>query len=65
MRHGKMYQAPTCTATIPLPIQKMMVEGTAKGTGMRTESVDASHSPTLSKPDEVAAAIRRAAGETV
>ncbi|KAJ5157959.1 uncharacterized protein N7500_007610 [Penicillium coprophilum] len=56
-----------CTedAAIPLVVQKGMVEGTANGTGMRTESVDASHSPFLSKPDEVTAAIRRAAGEVV
>ncbi|KAF7524878.1 hypothetical protein PCG10_005461 [Penicillium crustosum] len=56
-----------CTqdAAIPLVVQQAMVEGTANGTGMKTESVDASHSPFLSKPDEVTAAIRRAAGEVV
>ncbi|KAJ5970115.1 uncharacterized protein N7479_000033 [Penicillium vulpinum] len=56
-----------CTedAAIHLAVQKAMVEGTAKGTGMKTESVDASHSPFISKPDEVTAAIRRAAGEVV
>jgi pimeloyl-ACP methyl ester carboxylesterase len=50
-------------AAIPLAVQKMMVEGTGQGSGMRTETVDASHSPFFSKPDEVTAAIRRAAGE--
>ena len=52
-------------AAIPIEIQKAMVEGTASGTGIKTETVDASHSPFLSKPDEVTAAIRRAAGEVV
>ncbi|KAJ5640035.1 uncharacterized protein N7484_007897 [Penicillium longicatenatum] len=52
-------------AAIPLTVQKMMVEGTAKGFGMRTETVDASHSPFISQPDELTAAIRRAAGESV
>lgn len=50
-------------AAIPLEIQKLLVEETAKGYGFNTESVDASHSPFQSKPDEVADAIRRAAGE--
>ena len=56
-----------CTqdAAIPLVVQQGMVEGTANGTGMRTESVHASHSPFLGKPEEVTAAIRRAAGEVV
>lgn len=52
-------------AAIPFAVQKMMVEGTAKGSGMRTETVDASHSPFISQPDELAAAIRRAAGESI
>lgn len=41
----------------------MMVEKAAKWTSMRTDSVDASHSPFLSKPEEVTLAIRRAVGE--
>ncbi|KAJ5800632.1 uncharacterized protein N7518_002700 [Penicillium psychrosexuale] len=52
-------------AAIPIEIQKGMVEGTAGGYDIKTETVDASHSPFLSKPDEVTAAIRRAAGEVV
>lgn len=52
-------------AAIPLAVQKMMVEETAKGYGMRTEMVDASHSPFYSQPDQLTAAIRRAAGENV
>ncbi|KAJ5798416.1 uncharacterized protein N7503_007712 [Penicillium pulvis] len=52
-------------AAIPLAVQKMMVEGTAKGSGMRTETVNASHSPFISQPDELTAAIRRAAGESI
>ncbi|KAJ5949976.1 hypothetical protein N7454_001560 [Penicillium verhagenii] len=50
-------------AAIPLPVQKMMVEGTADGFGMKTETLDASHSPFISQPDGLTAAIRRAAGE--
>lgn len=46
---------------IPMFVQKMMVEETAKGSGMRTETIDASHSPFHSMPDETAAAIQRAA----
>ncbi|KAJ6115264.1 hypothetical protein N7486_001042 [Penicillium sp. IBT 16267x] len=38
---------------------------TAKGFWMRTETVDASHSPFFSRPDELTAAIRRAAGESI
>lgn len=52
-------------AAIPLTVQKMMVEETAKGYGMGTEMVDASHSPFYSQPDQLTAAIRRAAGENV
>lgn len=46
---------------IPLEIQKMMVEGTAQGCGFRTETVEAGHSPFLSKTKETAEAIVRAA----
>lgn len=52
-------------AAIPLTVQMMMVEETAKGFGINTETVDASHSPFYSKPDEVTAAILRAAGDDV
>ncbi|PYH89982.1 alpha/beta-hydrolase [Aspergillus ellipticus CBS 707.79] len=52
-------------AAIPLPVQKMMVEEWAQGYPIGTESVDASHSPFYSVPDEVTAAIRRAAGEDI
>jgi pimeloyl-ACP methyl ester carboxylesterase len=52
-------------AAIPLTVQMMMVEETAKGYGMKTETVDASHSPFYSKPGELTAAIRRAAGEDI
>ncbi|KIX09789.1 uncharacterized protein Z518_00870 [Rhinocladiella mackenziei CBS 650.93] len=48
---------------IPIHAQKEMVEG-ADGR-FRTEMVDASHSPFLSMPDEMAKSIRRAAGESV
>lgn len=47
---------------IPIHVQKMMVEETAKGFGVRTEWLDASHSPFWSMPTETAEAIRRAAG---
>lgn len=50
---------------IPYEFQKVMVEEFAKGVNIKTETLDASHSPFWSKPDETAAAIRRAAGETV
>ncbi|PYH91405.1 alpha/beta-hydrolase [Aspergillus ellipticus CBS 707.79] len=45
---------------IPIAIQKTMVEGTAKGHTIFTETVDASHSPFISKPVEVADALKRA-----
>lgn len=50
---------------IPMFVQKMMVEETAKGNEILTQTVDAGHSPFLSKVDETALAIRRAAGESV
>ncbi|KAF2160578.1 hypothetical protein M409DRAFT_59835 [Zasmidium cellare ATCC 36951] len=46
---------------IPIVVQKMMVEQTAKGYGVRTETLDASHSPFWSMPKETAEAIQRAA----
>ncbi|KAJ9617091.1 hypothetical protein H2200_000812 [Cladophialophora chaetospira] len=51
---------------IPLHAQKGMIEGAQKaGADMKVETVDASHSPFLSIPEEVAQSIRRAAGESV
>ncbi|KAF2483976.1 Alpha/beta hydrolase fold-1 [Neohortaea acidophila] len=44
---------------IPLHIQKMMVEEVGKGYDIRTETLDASHSPFLSVPKETAAAIAK------
>ena len=46
---------------IPIEIQKMMVEGTAKGAPMRTDTLDAGHSPFINMPQETANAIMRAA----
>lgn len=48
---------------IPVDAQHGMVE--SSGVEFRTETLDASHSPFLSMPDEVASSIRRAAGEDV
>jgi pimeloyl-ACP methyl ester carboxylesterase len=48
---------------IPLHIQKMMVEETAKGVDFKTDTLNAGHSPFLSMPEEMAKSIRRAAGE--
>lgn len=45
---------------LPLFVQKMMVEEFAKGVDIRTETLDASHSPFLSRVDETAASILRA-----
>ncbi|RAL13080.1 alpha/beta hydrolase [Aspergillus homomorphus CBS 101889] len=50
---------------IPLSVQRRMVEETARGCAIRTETLDAAHSPFLSVPGEVADAIRRAAGMSV
>lgn len=46
---------------VPTFVQDMMVNDIAKGVHIRRETVDSSHSPFLSKPDETAAAIQRAA----
>ena len=46
---------------IPPFIQEMMVKEVAKGYEIRTETVDAGHSPFVMKAEETAAAIRRAA----
>jgi hypothetical protein len=46
-----------------MSVQKITVEGTAKGYDIKTNTMDASHSPFYSKQNELSAAIRRAAGE--
>ena len=48
---------------LPLHAQKGMVEGS--GGKIKAETVDASHSPFLSMPEEMAKSIRRAAGESI
>ena len=51
---------------IVIGTQRAMVERAQKeGVGMKTEVLEAGHSPFLSVPDEVVAGIRRAAGEDV
>ncbi|KIW20865.1 hypothetical protein PV08_01443 [Exophiala spinifera] len=50
---------------IPMFVQKLMVEEFAKGVDVKTPTVDASHTPFVSKPLETANAIRRAAGENI
>ncbi|RMZ88208.1 hypothetical protein DV736_g4567, partial [Chaetothyriales sp. CBS 134916] len=53
-------------AALPLALQQAMVDQARKmGADMETVDIDASHSPFLSMPEEMALAIRRAAGETV
>jgi hypothetical protein len=47
---------------IPIEAQRGMVA--ESGVQFRTETFDASHSPFLSMPDKVAAAVRKAVGET-
>lgn len=52
----------------PVEVQRMMVEewaGKRFGVEMRTETVESGHSPFYLCPDQLAAAIRRAAGEDV
>lgn len=48
---------------IPLEVQKGMVEGS--GVKFRTVTFKSSHSPFLSRPEEMAVEIRRAAGEAI
>ena len=49
----------------PFPVQQVMVDrAQRKGGVFKTEKIKAGHSPWLSKPDEVAAFIRRASAET-
>jgi pimeloyl-ACP methyl ester carboxylesterase len=51
---------------IPIHAQKGMVDGAQKaGADMKVETVDASHSPFISMPEEMARSVRRAAGESV
>ncbi|EXJ60461.1 hypothetical protein A1O7_04614 [Cladophialophora yegresii CBS 114405] len=51
---------------IPIHAQKGMVEAAQQaGADMKVETIDASHSPFLSMPAEMARSIRRAAGESV
>lgn len=50
---------------IPIAVQRRMVAEFAKGYPIRTETLDASHSPFHSKVDETVDAIRRAAGEKI
>lgn len=51
----------TLDNAVPTFVQDMMINDIAKGVNIRTETVESSHSPFLSKPDETADAIRRAA----
>ncbi|KAF2753372.1 alpha/beta-hydrolase [Pseudovirgaria hyperparasitica] len=53
----------TLDNAIPHPVQQSMVQGT--GVNFRSVTLEASHSPFLSKPKETAYAIRNAAGENV
>lgn len=46
---------------VPTFVQELMVNEFAKGVEIRVEKVDSGHSPFLSKPDETAIAIQRAA----
>ena len=51
---------------IPIDAQKGMVEAAREaGADMKAETVNASHSPFMSIPEEMALSIRRAAGESV
>lgn len=51
----------TLDNAVPTFVQDMMINDIAQGVQIRTETVESSHSPFLSKPDETADAIRRAA----
>ncbi|KAF5635577.1 signal peptide-containing protein [Fusarium sp. NRRL 25303] len=46
-------------AAIPIHIQKMMVEETAKGVDINTEEINAGHSPFINMPHEVASCIQK------
>ena len=57
-----------CQQDKAIPIarqEKLVSDARAKGANIRTEWLDASHSPFLSQPEAVVAAVRRAAGEDV
>jgi pimeloyl-ACP methyl ester carboxylesterase len=53
-----------CLRDRALPVQAQRDMVAAAGVPFREETFDTSHSPFLSVPDQVAAAVRRAAGET-
>ncbi|KAF4343956.1 alpha beta-hydrolase [Fusarium beomiforme] len=48
-------------AAIPIHIQKMMVEETAKGVDINTEEIEAGHSPFINMPEAVASCIQKIA----
>lgn len=49
---------------IPLPVQQLLVNrAQQRGAQIETETIKTSHSPWLARPDEVAAYIRKQAGE--
>jgi pimeloyl-ACP methyl ester carboxylesterase len=51
----------TLDAAIPIHIQKMMVEETAKGVDIHTDEINAAHSPFINVPEAVAASIQKVA----
>ncbi|KAK0384045.1 hypothetical protein NLU13_8134 [Sarocladium strictum] len=51
----------TLDAAIPIHIQKMMVEETAKGVNINTEELNAGHSPFINMPEAVADCIQKLA----
>lgn len=50
---------------IPLAVQRLMVEETGVAYTIAIDQVDTAHIPFITKPDETALAVRRAAGEKV
>ncbi|KAF5240346.1 hypothetical protein FANTH_9606 [Fusarium anthophilum] len=48
-------------AAIPIHIQKLMVEETAKGVDVNTQEINAGHSPFINMPEEVASCIQKIA----
>ena len=51
---------------LPLAFQQMMCDNARKAGGsVETESIDAGHSPFLSRPSEVVSWLRRLAGESI
>lgn len=51
----------TLDAAIPIHIQKMMVEETAKGVDIQTDEINAGHSPFINMPEAVASSIQKVA----